>query len=458
MERKLKVLMFGWEFPPEITGGLGVACHGLTKSLTGQGVDITFVLPRPMEVPVERTTFYFHNNTKTAQSINQFSTKEEVGTELITRSTHSTMQMVSVNLDVNPYQTNTVNVFEKSINSGIAKSFSSKTSHKNHSDSSSETFTLSQPKTIEEAVENYSHIADTLVNDVEFDIIHAHDWLTLPAAMRAKELSGKPLVVHIHATEVDRSPGYGNAFIFDIEKKGMEYADQIICVSELTKKNVIEYFDIDPNKISVVYNGMTEALSDFDMQSQESLMEISTLKALGYNIVLFVGRLTYQKGVKYLLEAAKKVVEQFPKALFMIVGKGDMEKELIQYAAKHRISSNIIFTGALSGNAIYQAYAMADVFIMPSVSEPFGIVALEAITSDTPLVISQNSGASEVIDHAFKMDFWNVDTTAEHVINLLSYPSLRETISMHAKEQTKNLTWDKAAQEVQSIYQQHLSI
>jgi glycosyltransferase involved in cell wall biosynthesis len=400
-----KILMFGWEFPPNNSGGLGVACHGITKAMSAKGDEVTFVLPRKMETETSTTNFVFP-------------------------STKSKIIIHAFNSIISPYITKEM----------YKEEFQSLISNPTYS-----------PNLVDE-VYRYSSIVETIPNLFDFDVIHCHDWLTVPAALRAKEIIKKPLVLHIHATEFDRTGSFGNSDIFEIEKLGLEQADKIIAVSEFTKQSIISNYNIQESKIEVVHNGV-DADSHTPLDTNNIFIKrLKNLKDTGYQIVLFTGRLTFQKGVEYLLDAAKKSLKFNQKTLFIIVGSGDMEIQLIKKASELRISDRVIFTGFLRGEELKSMYSIADLFVMPSVSEPFGLVALESALHNTPILISKQSGVCEVMSNSLKCDFWDIDDMTDKMVAVLEYESLQRTLITLGNQEAKELNWHKAVDKIKIIY------
>ena len=291
----------------------------------------------------------------------------------------------------------------------------------------------------------YGEMAAEWSRSQPHDIIHAHDWMTFPAGMRAKEVSGKPLVTHVHATEYDRTGGSVNSDIADIEYEGLNKADRVIAVSEYTKNIVRQYYGIAAEKIHVVHNGV-----NFDEFSPMQIRQIFP----NDKIVLYVGRLTLQKGVDYFGRAAEKVLAAEPKTIFLVVGSGDMERRLIMEAAFRGIGHRIIFAGFLTGEKLRMCYQMADVFVMPSVSEPYGLVALEAIAAGVPVIISKQSGVAETLSSVLKVDFWDIDRIAQMIIEVLEYPNLAAEMVAAAKLEAAKMTWESAAYKTLAVYRQ----
>lgn len=402
MHNKIKVLMFGWELPPFNSGGLGVACYGLAKALANTGVDITFVLPRKIDIDCDFMRIIFASDWKPFPK--KYSSQLTYTFPALYKSLLQTKNI--------PYS--------------------------------------SQYSSLLEEVSYYGAVAELIAQAESFDIIHAHDWLSFLAGIKAQEVSGKPFVAHIHATEFDRTGNaYGNHDIYEIEKDGMRYADNIVAVSDFTKNIILDNYEIPSEKVTVVYNGVEridEALSE----------EILELKK-NNKIVLFVGRLTLQKGPDYFLKAAKKVLAYDPQVIFIMVGSGDMKEQLIKETVTSGISDKVIFTGFLRDYQLKKIYKSADLFVMPSVSEPFGIAGLESAINGTPVLVSKQSGVSEVLTHALKVDFWDIDEMTNKILAVIGYAALKRTLKKNIVEEAKNQTWDRSADKIRHVYQSLLN-
>jgi glycosyltransferase involved in cell wall biosynthesis len=394
--------MYGWEFPPNNVGGLGTACHGLTKGLVEKGVDVVFVLPSGEDIEGSHVRVVIAD--KRAGSI----------------------KIKKIDSSLAAYMTS------------VEYSYILKKIGKNGSVYGTSLFA---------EVERYAKNSLNAVKGENFDIIHCHDWMTYLAGIDAKKFSGKPLVVHIHATEFDRTGGNGvNQAVYDIEKKGFEEADRICAVSNFTKQKVVENYGIDPGKVEVVHNAV-----EFNKDSFNKSFTGFKLKESD-KIVLFLGRITLQKGPDYFLYAAKKVLEMEPNVKFIIAGTGDMEPFIIEKAAELGIAKNVLFTGFLKGEDIDKAYQMADLYVMPSVSEPFGITPLEAMRNNTPVLISKQSGVSEVINHCLKVDFWDINEMANKMLSVLNYDALQKSLIDNAIEEVKQFNWKNPAKKCLDIY------
>lgn len=397
---KLKVLMFGWEFPPYNSGGLGTACLGLTRALTSEDAQIIFVLPEKLDVHAKDVDFRFADRKD--------------------------FKLKAFDSFVTAYITPSGYIKKRSTKKG------------------------GYGEDLFKEVLRYAAFAKNLAMKEEFDIIHAHDWLSFKAGIEAKRVSGKPLVVHVHSTEFDRTGGHNiNKSIYDWEKEGMEEADCVVAVSEFTKNIIIKHYGIPADKIKVIHNGIDK--DDYHLTSFD-FAPLSKLKEAGFRIVLFVGRLTIQKGPDYFIKAAKKVLEYDNKVIFLIAGSGDMEHQVITMAASLGISDRVLFAGFLRGEDLMRVYHMADCFVLPSVSEPFGITALEAIIAGTPVIVSKQSGVSEILTHALKVDFWDTQEMASKILAVLNYPSLQLTLRENALSQIRKRTWLEVARKTLVVY------
>lgn len=395
------VLMFGWEFPPFNSGGLGVACEGLSKALASSGVDLTFVLPFKIPISAPWCKFVFANESTDLMDESEI------------KSLFAGYQSHSYSVDNKKYK------LPESISGNLA-----------------------------ERVRAYAKAAPAIARKNKHSVIHAHDWLTYPAGIAAKETSGKPLVVHVHATEFDRSGSDNvNRDIYNIELEGFRRADAIAAVSEWTKKKIVDKYGIPPGKVKVIYNGI-----EFNSNQAVSEYNLERLKQNGNKIVLFVGRITLQKGPDYFVSMAEKVLSHEPNTFFVVSGSGDMEKEMIRQVASKGLSSKFIFCGFLRGEELNRVYKSADIFVMPSVSEPFGLVPLEAMISEVPVLVSKESGVSEVLSSALKSHFWDTDDMADKVISVLRHKKLKNHLSVNGKEEVKAIHWKKASDSLISLY------
>jgi glycogen(starch) synthase len=400
-----RVLMFGWEFPPHNSGGLGVACFGLTRALSQLGLDVIFVMPKKLDVGAPWARFVFADMPH--------------------------VKFRGINSTISAYTT------------------SSKTSMMSWKRPGAAIY----GEDLMSDVLRYALAGREIALDEEFDVIYAHDWLSFGAGIMAKEATGKPLIAHVHATEIDRTGGRSsvNPDVFELEKEGMEAADVVIAVSDYTKQLIVKEYGIPASKIRVVHNGIDEETMP---KSGGWLPRLRQLKAAGFKIVLFLGRVTLQKGPDYFVRVAKRVTERNPKVMFILSGSGDMEGSIMQLAAQLGVSDKVLFTGFVSGPERYEMYSAADLFAMPSVSEPFGITPLEAMKTGTPVLVSKQSGISEVVKHALKVDFWDVDEMANKILSLVEHPGLSQTLRENAMIEADQLTWMEAGKKVDSIIQE----
>lgn len=426
----MKVLMFGWEFPPHIAGGLGTACYGIVKGLAHNGVETMFVMPSASG----------DEDKSAADIINASDVPVEITDTMNVDDFLDKVQFVHIGTNMVPYldpeefhtlveEDRKRQVRDFTVNYGHTYKFSGK-----------------YGSNLMEEVARYAMVGGTIAmtHKDEFDVIHAHDWLTYMAGIAAKRLSGKPLVVHVHATSFDRSSDNNiDTRVYEIEKRGMEAADKVITVSDLTRNIVITKYGIDPDKVVTVHNAV-----DFSGRS-----EIKVEKGVKDKVVTFLGRITFQKGPEYFIEAAAKVLKRCDNVRFVMAGSGDMMNRSIRQVARLGISDRFHFTGFLRGTEVQKMFALSDVYVMPSVSEPFGISPLEAMRSGVPSVISRQSGAAEVLKYAFKVDFWDVDAMADEIYALLQYPALSEFASKFGYDEVNTLKWNNAAAKIKSVYE-----
>lgn len=426
----MRVLMFGWEFPPHIAGGLGTACYGIVKGLAYNGVQTMFVMPSASG----------DEDRSAADIINASEIPVEVSNTMNVDDFLDKVQFVHIGTNMVPYldpaefhslveEDRKRQVRDFSIHYGQTYKFSGK-----------------YGSNLMEEVARYAMVGGTIAmtHKGEFDVIHAHDWLTYMAGIAAKRLSGKPLVVHVHATSFDRSSDNNiDTRVYDIEKRGMEAADRVITVSDLTRNIVITKYGIDPSKVVTVHNAV-----DFSGRS-----EIQVERGVKEKVVTFLGRITFQKGPEYFIEAAAKVLKECKNVRFVMAGSGDMMNRSIRQVARLGISDRFHFTGFLRGAEVQKMFALSDVYVMPSVSEPFGISPLEAMRSGVPSVISRQSGAAEVLKYAFKVDFWDVDAMADEIYALLQYPALADFASKYGYDEVNTLKWNNAAAKIKSVYE-----
>ena len=396
----MKVLMLGWELPPYNSGGLGTACYQLCKSLSKKEVDIDFILPY----------------------------KAEHGIDFMNISAAQPQGVASI------------------LRSGIAYD-----SYKYTLDSGSEEWfgIYDQQQLYEQAVVN-------LVKDKEFDIVHAHDWLTFRAAMRVKQIKNCPIILHVHSVESDRAGSkLGNPLVHEIENMSLHMADRVIAVSQHTKNAIIRDYAVPKDKIEVVHNSI-DTSDIVPLEADNSYLYLDAMKKLGYRVVVNVGRLTIQKGLPNLLLAAKAVIEKAPKTLFLIVGSGEQLYELIELAASLGIGPNVIFTDFQRGKTWRDAFAIGDLFVMPSVSEPFGLTPLEAAGYGTPSLVSKQSGISEVLNNCLKVDFWDIDEMANKITAVMRSDELRDELGRNVSRELQNMSWESASDRIMDLYKSHL--
>jgi glycosyltransferase involved in cell wall biosynthesis len=419
--------MFGWEFPPHITGGLGTASYGLTKGMaTLDDLEVIFVVPKAWgdedqtmvrlvganQVPVAYKKVFYKGFKRPVERI-------EVSSKIV------------------PYTD--PDDFWKLVKSEVSGyNFYVKTNSKGKVD-----FSGKYDSSLMDEIYKYSVVAAVIADENEFDIIHAHDWLAYPAGIAAMEVSGKPLVIHVHATDFDRSGGSVNPDVYRIEKNGMDAASKIITVSNLTRDIVINRYNIDPAKVETVYNAVEPVTIEENCIIKKGFDE---------KVVTFLGRITMQKGPEYFIEAAYKVLQVMNNVRFVMAGSGDMMERMMRRAAALKITDRFHFTGFLKGADVFTMLDMSDVYIMPSVSEPFGISPLEAMQSNVPVIISKQSGVAEIITHAVKTDFWDIDAMADAIYGILNYPALAHMFIKNGKEEVIRLKWDNSARHVRDIY------
>lgn len=422
--------MFGWEFPPHITGGLGTACYGLTRGLAKHNVDIIFVVPKAYGDEDQRAVRIVNASDVT------FDLEKDENKEFWNR-----VKYMEVGSNIIPY------VAPEEFSKVIEKETKGEEKFKSNVFSQRYQFEGAYGLNLMEEVARFALVGSSIASTEEFDVIHAHDWHTYPAGMAAKEASGKPLVVHIHATEFDRTGENYNDIVYGIERDGMMAADIVMAVSNLTRNTVINKYGIDPGKVVTVHNAIEQSL----------LKDIADIKRnLKEKIVTFLGRVTFQKGPEYFIEAAYKILQKDRNVRFVMAGSGDMLNKMIQRVAELGIADRFHFTGFLKGEAVDRMFALSDVFVMPSVSEPFGLVPLEAMRINTPVVISKQSGVAEVLRFALKIDFWDVDGMADSIYGLCHYNALSDMFIEHGKVEVENLKWEHAAVKVKDVYQQVL--
>lgn len=392
--------MLGWELPPHNSGGLGVACFQLCKALAGKGADIEFVLPYTAQHDVD----FMRINAAHPQDV-------------------AAVLKAGIAYDSFKYVKKTGEVEWVDL--------------------------IGQSAIYEQAV-------DRIVTLGQFDVIHAHDWLTFRAALRAREQTSLPLILHVHSIESDRAGKHhaGNPIVREIESSALLLADTIIAISEHTKANIMREYNVPADKIQVVHNSIDQDTIE-QLDTDNAYQYLERMKAKGYRVVVNAGRLTIQKGLPNLLQAAKHVIDRAPKTLFLIVGSGEQYYELVQLTADLGIAKNVIFADFQRGKRLRDAYAIGDLFVMPSLSEPFGLTPLEAIGYGTPALISKQSGVAEVLTHCLKVDFWDIHEMANQITAVVQNDGLRDTLHANALAEYQRMTWDHAAEKLMHMYKRH---
>lgn len=472
--------MLGWEFPPFISGGLGTACYGLTKGLDEVGVQVCFVLPTAVPLsasensahvdlrsPSDLTVLhelreavqqgrhpekipYEFNNLKIHQldaQLQAYSSPREYHDALLQLRRQAQAEATKANLRAAVANKRAENNGKKAVKTTVKKqgyANASASSQKEGNRTLVGGAGVHYEGDLMGQIHRYARLAVELAEVEDFDVIHAHDWMTFPAGMAVAAHTHKPLVVHVHSTEFDRSGENVNQQVYDIERAGMHCAGKVVCVSHLTKRICEHHYAIPAEKIDVVYNAVDLPESNGFAMSPIRRDE---------KIVLFLGRITMQKGPEYFLMAAKKVVEKFGKVRFVIAGSGDMIRRCIQLAADLNLGRHVTFTGFLRGPDVDRIFEMADLYVMPSVSEPFGIAPLEAMSHNVPVLISKQSGVSEVLTHVLKVDFWDIDEMANKILAVLRHEPLQATLRQHAQFELQKLSWSDSAAKLKDIYQ-----
>ncbi len=422
----MKVLMFGWEFPPHISGGLGTACYGLTRGLAYNDVEVALVVPKA----------YGDEDQSKIRIVNASDFAFDPSRSRFFQFANE-VSYIEVNSRLVPYigmddYYNIVNQLE----SGVFEEYAEAGKRRYQ-------FQGGYGANLMQEVQKYAVVAEEIAKSETFDVIHAHDWLTYRAGIAAREVSGKPLVVHIHATEYDRSGEKNrNDIVYNLEREGMMAADAVCAVSNLTRAIVIEKYGIPANKVFTLHNAVEPAQRHPGGD-----------RPLGEKIVTFLGRVTFQKGPEYFVEVAKRVLEKDENVRFVLAGDGDMMPRVIDRVAELGIADRFHFTGFLRGKDIDKMFGMSDVYVMPSISEPFGISPLEAMQSGVPVIISKQSGVSEVLQYAIKVDFWDIDAMADAIYGILHYPALAKVFSEKGLEEANNLKWEDVAARLKKIYE-----
>lgn len=394
----MKILMLGWELPPHNSGGLGVACYQLCKALSKKDIDLEFILPYQADHDAD---------------FMKITAAHPQGVTEITKS--------GIAYDSYKYR---------------------------YADGHEEWHDIYSQQLM------YEHAAARLASSREFDVLHAHDWLTFRAALRIKMQKGCPIILHVHSIEADRAGGSGgNPLVREIEGTAFALADRIVAVSNFTKQAIIREYGISADKIEVIHNSIE--ITDTTYEPDNAYRYLEALKAQGYRVICNVGRLTIQKGLPNFLRAAKEVVARRPRTMFLIVGSGEQYYELLEQAAELGIGKNVIFTGFQRGKNWRDAFRIADLFVMPSVSEPFGLTPLEAIPYGTPSIVSKQSGVSEVLYNCLKVDFWDVQEMANQMLAVVENDALRDELHRNALREYERMSWAGAADKIMDLYAQH---
>lgn len=453
--------MLGWEFPPFISGGLGTACYGLTKAMSAGGTDVLFVLPRPIAAPYSthvRLVSPRHGSVleqpETEYRLDEF---ENVSFRMVEAQQTNPYDYPGDPVPNPPQETKSPGPYvevTKTVTQTVTPITTTKTVTTPASETVQSFVNAASPGghyqgDLFSEVQRYANLAHEVARDESFDVIHAHDWMTYPAALAVAGATGKPLVVHVHSTEFDRAGQNVDQRIYDIERRGMHAAIKVIAVSHLTRNIITRHYGVDPAKVEVVYNAI-----DLNGNGNGNYSDEKYQIKKGEKIVLFLGRITMQKGPEYFIAAAKKVLEVMDNVKFIMAGSGDMIRRTVEMAAAMGIGHKILFTGFLRGKDVDEIFKKADLYVMPSVSEPFGIAPLEALAHDVPVIISKQSGVSEVLENVLKVDFWDVHEMANKIIAVLKHPPLSRTLREHGAMEVRKLSWSDSAAACVKVYEQ----
>ncbi len=418
----MKVLMFGWEFPPHILGGLGTASYGITKGLAAiPDMDITFCIPAPWG-DEDRSFMNIIGMSQVPivwKDVPREYVEERIGDKMSPELYYALRDHIYA--DFNYRQTDDLGCIQ---------------------------FSGKYPDNLQDEINNYSIVAGVIARQQDYDIIHAHDWLTYPAGIHAKQVSGKPLVIHVHATDFDRSRGKVNPTVYGIEKDGMDHADCIMCVSELTRQTVINHYHQDPAKCVAMHN----AVYPLDPEIKEFVDIPIENAAERDKVVTFLGRITMQKGPEYFVEAAAKVLSRTKGIRFCMAGSGDKMNEMIDLVAKKGIADKFHFPGFMKGHQVFEAFRESYVYVMPSVSEPFGISPLEAMQCGVPSIISKQSGCAEILTNCVKTDYWDIDAMADAIYALCTYHSYHHYLKEEGRKEVDEITWEKVGERINECY------
>lgn len=454
----LKVLMLGWEFPPHISGGLGTACHGLTTALARNDIHVLFVVPR-LTGDEDNTGATLLSASapgngeiklsRVSTTVRQLQSVQPAEPAIISHQHITTIQIPSTlsaynmaHVENPTYAISEWNYSLQGTRVAPAPGSTIDTEYV-YINTHGYKFKGGYGNQLLEEVERYAGVIRNLAKKTHFDVIHAHDWMTFPAGIEASRVTGKPLIIHVHATEHDRAGMQGSSVVYDIERRAMRRSDRIIAVSDWTRRVLIHRYDADARKINVVHNGVQES---------PEVRPQAAIHPLGENMVTFLGRVTFQKGPEYFIDAAEKVLKEIPDCHFIMAGSGDALPKMIERVAAKRMSSRFHFTGFLNKKEIAEVLSYSRVYVMPSVSEPFGITPLEAIQAGVPVIISNQSGVAEVMPHALKVDFWNTDALSQSICSVLRYKSLAHTLKENGRERIRTITWESASRNVKKLY------
>lgn len=391
----MNILMLGWELPPHNSGGLGVACYHLSKALALKGASIDFVVPYEADHP--NTEFMTVHGASKLGPLHKYGLMGAYDSKYLRQIGLKEVEASDLN-DMR----------------GVQK--------------------------------RYVQFVEQLVETKRPEVIHAHDWLTMEAGIRAKELTGAPLVVHVHATEFDRSGEHaGNPLVHEIEYQGLLMADHIMAVSQITKDIIVSQYDIPEDKVEVVYNAISiDDLSNYEYD-RRTYSYLESLKHEGYTVVATVTRLTVQKGLTHLMRAAARACQKHHKLVFLFAGDGEQRDELVQLSADLGISDKVFFAGFVRGKQWRDAYNVADIFVMSSVSEPFGLTALEAAHYDNALIITRQSGVGEILNSIFRYDYWDEDALADQLVGIAASKSLMHELKANVKQEYGRISWQTVA-------------
>ncbi|MCQ2095790.1 MAG: glycosyltransferase family 4 protein [Bacteroidaceae bacterium] len=413
----MRVLMFGWEFPPKIYGGLAVASYGITKGLSMQpDMETIFCLPKPCGDEENFLKIIGMNSVPIVWRDPDYGYLKSRMPSCMSPEDYYRMRD-HIYADFRYMHVNDIGCME---------------------------FAGGYPQNLHEEINNFSIIAGVVARSENFDIIHAHDWLTFPAGVHAKMISGRPLCIHVHATDFDRSRGKVNPTVYSIEKNGMDHADCIMCVSELTRRTVINEYHQNPDKVFAMHNAVYPLPMEYqNLPRPEHKKE---------KVVTFLGRITMQKGSEYFVEAAALVLKRTKNIRFCMAGSGDMLEAMIDLVAQRGIADRFHFPGFMRGRQVYECYKNSDVFVMPSVSEPFGIAPLEAMQCGTPSIISKQSGCGEILSKVIKVDYWDIHAMADAIYSVCANPSLFEYLQNEGMKEVDEITWEKVGQRIRGLY------